>query len=64
MTITIHTIYDRSYSFATADDWSRDESGDVHVYDGEQTLGTFDADAFIAMTRPDTDTNDLTITDR
>jgi hypothetical protein len=62
MTITIHTVHNRSYSFATADDWSRDESGDVHVYDGELTLGTFDAENFVAMTRPDSD--DLTITDR
>jgi hypothetical protein len=62
MTITIHTIYDRSYSFASATDWSRDSDGDVHVYDGEQTLGTFDAESFVAMTRPDS--GDPTITDR
>lgn len=63
MTITIHTT-SQTFTFPKADDWSRDESGDVHIYDGDLTLGTFDAESFVAMTRPDTDTNDLTITDR
>jgi hypothetical protein len=63
MTITIHTT-SQAFTFAEADDWSRDESGDVHVYKGDRTLGTFDAGAFVAMTRPDSDTPALMITTR
>lgn len=37
-----------SYRFEAANDWSRDAEGDAHVYDGDETLATFDAASFVA----------------
>jgi hypothetical protein len=35
----------------TGDRWARDDGGDVHVYHGDETQATVDADAFAAVAR-------------
>lgn len=45
--ITILTTTSAQHFDAASEDWARDDSGDVHVFDGQDTLATFNADAFV-----------------
>lgn len=44
--ITIITV-SRAYRFKNTS-WARDDGRDVHVYDGNRTIASFDADQFVA----------------
>jgi hypothetical protein len=48
MTITVLTD-DHEYRFDAATDWSRDDAGNVYVYDGDETLASFNADRYVAV---------------
>ena len=48
MTITILTD-DHEYRFDDATDCSRDDAGNVYVYDGDETLASFDADRYVGV---------------
>jgi len=37
-----------AYPVFDGEQWGRDAEGDVHVYDGQETLMTVDGDAFVA----------------
>lgn len=37
-----------AYPVFDGEQWGRDAEGDVHVYDGQETLVTVDGDAFVA----------------
>jgi len=48
MTITILTD-DHEYEFEGATDWSRDDAGNLYVYDGAATLASFDAGQYVGI---------------
>jgi len=48
MTITILTD-DHEYQFEGASDWSHDDSGNLYVYDGNDTLASFDAGQYVGI---------------
>lgn len=57
MTMITILTREQAYGFQT-DEWGRDDSGDVHVYDGDATLATFDGGAFVgAIQDVDADTH-------
>lgn len=60
MTITILTD-DRKYGFDRATDWSRDDAGNVYVYDDDETLASFDAGRYVGVILGDPNRPSLTI---
>jgi len=50
--ITILTEH-RAYRFPSVEEWARDDRGDVHVYDGRETVASFNSDRFVAALQSD-----------
>jgi len=58
MTITILTD-DHEYEFESATDWSRDDAGNLYVYDEDDTLASFDAGQYVGVLLGDAYTRQL-----
>jgi hypothetical protein len=58
MTITILTD-SHEYEFDSATDWSRDDTGNLYVYDGSDTLASFDAGQYVGILLGDAHTRQL-----
>jgi len=48
MTITILTA-EHEYEFESATDWSRDDTGNLYVYNGGDTLASFDSGQYVGI---------------